>query len=337
MFEPLQSVFDAVQTWLFESAVQPVVYAMGWMVVQEEAYAATEWFLLGLIQVALLYAVLRPLEARFPAETWTDRRGTGVDVIYTLLHRLGLLPLALFLVFTPLFENITQVLRDAGYTPLAIDALVPGVTDVPIVSFLIYLVVLDFVDYWLHRGQHRFRWWWALHALHHSQQKMSFWTDDRNHLLDDVIIDGAKALIALFIGVEPAQFVGLIIATRVMHRPGARVGRAGVPGRPQLRRAVPGVGPPLRHRPPRRPLRAHRHPGPAPGRGRARLRQRLLGAAVVGAQTPGGPGLSVGRPSALGALGQHSLVRLSTPRTLQHPPLPPLGTRRHLLRMIRRP
>ena len=43
-------------------------------------------------------AVLRPLEARFPAETWTDRRGTGVDVIYTLLHRLGLLPLALFLV-----------------------------------------------------------------------------------------------------------------------------------------------------------------------------------------------------------------------------------------------
>lgn len=216
MFEPLQSVFDAVQTWLFESAVQPVVYAMGWMVVQEEAYAATEWFLLGLIQVALLYAVLRPLEARFPAETWTDRRGTGVDVIYTLLHRLGLLPLALFLVFTPLFENITQVLRDAGYTPLAIDALVPGVTDVPIVSFLIYLVVLDFVDYWLHRGQHRFRWWWALHALHHSQQKMSFWTDDRNHLLDDVIIDGAKALIALFIGVEPAQFVGLIIATRVM-------------------------------------------------------------------------------------------------------------------------
>jgi sterol desaturase/sphingolipid hydroxylase (fatty acid hydroxylase superfamily) len=216
MFDALRLAFDVVHTWLFETVVQPVVYTMGWMVVQEEAYGATEWFLLGLVQVVLLYALLRPLEARFPAEQWADRRGTGVDVIYTLLHRLGLLPLALFLVFTPLFESLTQVLRELDFTPLAVDAAWPGVTDVPIVSFLIYLVVLDFVDYWLHRGQHQWRWWWALHALHHSQQKMSFWTDDRNHLLDDMIIDVVKALIALVIGVEPAQFVGLIIATRVM-------------------------------------------------------------------------------------------------------------------------
>jgi sterol desaturase/sphingolipid hydroxylase (fatty acid hydroxylase superfamily) len=103
-----------------------------------------------------------------------------------------------------------------GFTPIALDGVWPGVTDVPLVSFLLYLVALDFVDYWLHRGQHQFRWWWALHAVHHAQQKMSFWTDDRNHLLDDVIVDGAKALIALVIGVEPAQFVGLIIATRVI-------------------------------------------------------------------------------------------------------------------------
>jgi sterol desaturase/sphingolipid hydroxylase (fatty acid hydroxylase superfamily) len=216
MFEPLQSAFDAVHTALFEAVVQPVVYSMGWMAHLEDAYTATEWFLLGVIQVALLYAALRPLEARFPAERWTDRRGTGVDIIYTLLVRLGLLPLAVFLLFTPLFEELTQLLRAVGFTPLALDGIWPGVTDVPLVSFLLYLIVLDFVDYWLHRGQHQFRWWWALHAVHHAQQKMSFWTDDRNHLLDDVIVDGAKALIALVIGVEPAQFVGLIIATRVI-------------------------------------------------------------------------------------------------------------------------
>jgi sterol desaturase/sphingolipid hydroxylase (fatty acid hydroxylase superfamily) len=216
MFDTLQSAFDQVHTWLFEAAVQPLVYAAGWMAHLEDAYTATEWFLLGVLQVALLYAVLRPLEALFPAERWTDRHGVGVDVIYTLLHRLGVLPLVIFLLFTPLFDTVTQQLRDLGFTPLEIDGIWPGVTDVPAVSFVLYLLALDLVDYWLHRGQHRFRWWWALHALHHSQQKMSFWADDRNHLLDDLILDAVKAAVALVIGVEPGQFVGLIVATRVL-------------------------------------------------------------------------------------------------------------------------
>jgi sterol desaturase/sphingolipid hydroxylase (fatty acid hydroxylase superfamily) len=201
---------------LFESAVQPLLYAFGGMRFVDDAYTATEWFLLGLLQVGLLYAMLRPLETLFPAERWDDRRGVGVDVIYTLLNRLGALPLLVFLVLTPLADLATQALRSVGFTPFELDALWPGVTDVPIVGFVLYLVALDFVDYWLHRGEHRFRWWWALHALHHSQQKMSFWADDRNHLLDGFIVDGAKAVVALAIGVGPEQFVGLIVATRVL-------------------------------------------------------------------------------------------------------------------------
>jgi sterol desaturase/sphingolipid hydroxylase (fatty acid hydroxylase superfamily) len=208
--------FNALHTWLFEAAVQPLLFALGGMVFQEDAYEATEWFLLGAVQIAVLYAVLRPLEARFPAEAWSDRRGVGVDVIYTLLHRLGGFALFVFLLLTPVVEAATRGLRDVGFTPLNLDALWPGVTDIAWVSFLMYLVVLDFVDYVLHRMQHRFAWWWALHALHHSQRRMSFWTDDRNHLLDDLLIDAVKAAVALAIGVEPAQFVGLIIATRVL-------------------------------------------------------------------------------------------------------------------------
>jgi sterol desaturase/sphingolipid hydroxylase (fatty acid hydroxylase superfamily) len=45
---------------------------------------------------------------------------------------------------------------------------------------------------------------------------MSFWADNRNHLLDDLLVDVIKAAVALAIGVEPAQFVGLVIATRVL-------------------------------------------------------------------------------------------------------------------------
>lgn len=214
--DSLGQLFDALHTQLFEGIVQPLLHAAGGMRYVEDAYTATEWFLLGALQVVLLYAVLRPLEALYPAERWSDRRGVGVDVIYTLLHRLGAFALLMFFVMTPLVDRVTQALRGIGFTPLELDVLWPGVTDVPLVSFALYLVALDFTDYWLHRAQHRFRWWWALHALHHSQQKMSFWTDSRNHLLDSIIVDGAKAAVALAIGVGPAQFVGLVIATRVL-------------------------------------------------------------------------------------------------------------------------
>ncbi|HQR22124.1 MAG TPA: sterol desaturase family protein [Burkholderiaceae bacterium] len=216
MIDVLTTAFTGLQAWLFETCVQPLLYATGWMRFQETAYEATEWFLLGVIQIGVLYVVLRPLEALFPAERWTNRRAARVDVIYTLLQRLGVVPLALFLLLTPVFDTLAELLRAAGFAPFNLDALWPGVTDIALVTFLIYLVVFDFVDYWLHRGQHRFRWWWELHAVHHSQRQMSFWTDDRNHLLDDLIMDASKAAVALAIGITPAQFVLLIVATRMM-------------------------------------------------------------------------------------------------------------------------
>ena len=216
MIAALSGAFTAVQAWLFEHAVQPVLYVTGQMRYQEQGYVATEWFVLGVVQVLVLWAVLRPIEAMAPAERWTDRRATRVDVLYTLLHRLGLVPLAIFLLVTPLFDVCAEALRALGFTPFNLDRLWPGVTDVPLVTFLLYLVVLDFVDYWVHRGQHAFRWWWELHAVHHSQRQMSMWTDDRNHLLDDLLQAVLKAAVALAIGAEPAQFVMLIIATRML-------------------------------------------------------------------------------------------------------------------------
>jgi sterol desaturase/sphingolipid hydroxylase (fatty acid hydroxylase superfamily) len=216
MIDALSDAFTFVQDWLFEQAVQPFLYAAGLMRFQERGYVATEWFLLGAIQVIVLYVALRPIEALAPAERWTDRRAARVDVLYTLLNRLGVIPLAIFLLVSPLFDLLAGKLRFLGFTPFELDALWPGVTDVPLVTFVLYLLVLDFADYWIHRGQHAFRWWWELHAVHHSQRQMSFWSDDRNHLLDTMLLDVIKATLALAIGAEPGQFVLLIIATRML-------------------------------------------------------------------------------------------------------------------------
>ncbi len=206
----------ALQTLVFEWAVQPALFALGAMDLAEKMFDATEWLILGAIEILVLVAILRPLEAWRPVEIWQDRDGVGIDVIYTLLGRLGVLPLATFLLLSPGFDWIEGELRLAGFSPFHLEDLAPAIAASPALSFALYFVVLDLAEYWRHRLQHRFDWWWALHALHHSQRKMSFWADSRNHLLDDVLAGVWMATIALVIGIPPGQFFLIVIASRMI-------------------------------------------------------------------------------------------------------------------------
>ena len=66
-------LFSSAQQWLFESLVQPVVFALGMGNLLEDAFDATGWLLVGLLQLALLLAVIGPLERLRPVEAVTDR------------------------------------------------------------------------------------------------------------------------------------------------------------------------------------------------------------------------------------------------------------------------
>jgi len=210
------NAFDAAQLWLYETLVQPAVFGLGMGNLLEDAFDATGWLLWGLIQVAAIALILGLLERRWPVEPVTDRRAVRVDVVYTLINRLGLVRLALFFAVEPAWDAAAGWLRLAGLPTWQLDALWPGVTDGAWVSLLLYLVVFDFVGYWLHRWQHRFEWWWALHSLHHSQRQMTKWSDDRNHLLDEVLNATVFALLARVIGVEPGQFVAITVVTQLL-------------------------------------------------------------------------------------------------------------------------
>jgi sterol desaturase/sphingolipid hydroxylase (fatty acid hydroxylase superfamily) len=210
------SLIGEAQRLLFEHAVQPTLYALGMASHLEDAFEATEWFIWGAIELAVLYAILRPLEALIPAERWTDRRAVRTDVLYTALHRLGVVPMILFFSLAPLLDGFKGQLALWDLKPLNLEDAFPVLGEQPLVAFFVYLVVLDLGEYWRHRLQHRFEWWWALHALHHSQRQLSFWSDNRNHLLDDVLGSLWLAVIALAIGVPPGQFVLVIIATRML-------------------------------------------------------------------------------------------------------------------------
>lgn len=213
--DALSEMFGLAQQWLFEAVVQPLVFAIGLGGWVEQAYGATGWLLVGLVQIAAMLLLIAPLQRWRPVEPVRDRAAVRVDVAYTLLHRLGLFRLAMFFTLQPLLDGLFGALRVAGLPTWHLDALWPGVTDQAWLSLLLYLLAFDFVDYWLHRGQHRLRWWWSLHALHHAQRQMTMWSDNRNHLLDDLLRDALLACVALLIGVGPGQFVAIVALTQL--------------------------------------------------------------------------------------------------------------------------
>ncbi|GLU31435.1 sterol desaturase family protein [Trinickia caryophylli] len=212
----LDAVVSTLQTWAYVHVVQPLLFKLGWMDYDEDSYDALYPVIVGLLTIAGTYALLRPLEALFPAERWTDRKAVRVDVLYTWITKLGLFNLFFFVAFQPLFDGFQAWLRYRGIVNFNLDHLSPGISSKPLAAFAIYLVTLDFAGYWYHRWQHRFGWWWELHAVHHSQRQLSLWSDDRNHLLDDVLQASFFAAIALAIGVPPTQFVVLSAVTNFL-------------------------------------------------------------------------------------------------------------------------
>ena len=213
--ETLSQWFGQAQQLLFEEAVQPLLFHAGLANLLEDGYVATGWLLVGLLQIAIMVAVIAPLQRWRPVEAITDRQAIRVDILYTLIHRLGLFRLGLFFSIDPVWDSVMGQLHVWGLPAFHLDDLWPGITDRSWVSLILYLLAFDFVDYWIHRGQHRWRWWWQLHALHHSQRQMTVWSDNRNHLLDDIVRDVIVVFVAQLIGVAPGQFVAIVAFTQL--------------------------------------------------------------------------------------------------------------------------
>ena len=211
MFDWLMNLWVDTSGAIYEGAVQPALYALGLMLWADRVQEWLDFALLGIVQIVLVYAVCRPLEAIKPVEAVTDQKAIWTDVIYTLLARLGLLPLIAFVALSWAERTLQGWLADTGFVAPTLETMFPGLRDWPLFALLLYVVILDFGEYWRHRFQHTFRWWYALHSVHHAQRQMTFWTDDRNHLLDDAIAAVWFGVVALLIGVPPVQFVLIVM------------------------------------------------------------------------------------------------------------------------------
>lgn len=212
----LVDIWVSIQTWIFQTFVGPVIFRFGLMEWFEAAFNAVEFVMLGVVQIVVIALVMRTFERRWPLERASDNRLMRTDQVYTALNKLGVIPLAVFTAAYPITQEIEHLVRAMGMAPPRIERIVPWLHDNALASFLVYFALYDFAAYWVHRAQHQFRWWWALHSLHHSQRQVTVWSDDRNHVLDDIIVNIVLALFSQFVGVQPEDYVLILMVGRMI-------------------------------------------------------------------------------------------------------------------------
>jgi sterol desaturase/sphingolipid hydroxylase (fatty acid hydroxylase superfamily) len=208
--------FDLAAGWLQENLLIPALYQFGFMNWEDVSYGWALFAMYGAAQVAITFAVCLPLERWRPVERWPDAGAVWVDVAYTVLSRVGILPLVTYVMFYRAQVLVSGWMTDQGWVPPTLEGVFPFLLGQQVITFILYAIILDFAEYWRHRLSHQFRWWWALHSLHHAQRQMTFWSDDRNHLLDDLISFLWFGFIALLIGVPPLQFPVLVLVLRFL-------------------------------------------------------------------------------------------------------------------------
>jgi sterol desaturase/sphingolipid hydroxylase (fatty acid hydroxylase superfamily) len=150
---PLIDLWVGVQTWLFETFVSPVLFSLNLMEWFEPAFNGVEFFMLGVVQLLLIGVVMRFFERRWGVERG-DEGLVGVDRVYTLLSKLGVVPLLVFIAAYPITQEIEHLVRVLGFAPPRLERLIPGLHDNALASFLAYFVLIlilgRLVESWSH-------------------------------------------------------------------------------------------------------------------------------------------------------------------------------------------
>jgi len=129
-----------------------------------------------------LYRLLHPTTSTRTDIVWFAVRFLGLGSLLTALCSLGLTVAASRVARTYFSLGL---LESVGNRSLRI---------------LLYLVLTDFLNYWVHRGRHQIGWWWEFHKLHHSATELNAITFARGHPLDDVSIVVVTAIPVALLG-----------------------------------------------------------------------------------------------------------------------------------------
>ena len=119
MFKTLDDWHTRLTGWIFETFLQPALYATDLMNIADEMLEWVDFALFSIFGIIVTYIVCRPLEAWRPVEPVTDRRAIRTDIIYTLLARLGIFPLLAFILLSAIQSRLEAWIKIRNHRPMA--------------------------------------------------------------------------------------------------------------------------------------------------------------------------------------------------------------------------
>ncbi|MBW8190184.1 sterol desaturase family protein [Neiella marina] len=142
---------------------------------------------------------------------WLSRGDLFRDVFWVLSSYLFWIPF-----FTEYYEGPIQSvfgrLRDSVGFSLSLEAHSIGGL---LMMALLATLIIEFIAYWLHRLQHRFLFFWRIHATHHHISKISVGRTNRTHPLEFIGLTLGMAVTVSFL-VASTDVIAVILAFKTL-------------------------------------------------------------------------------------------------------------------------
>ncbi len=166
-----------------------------------EIYGGHMPYILGAALVFTIVAMF-PSLASSPGRYWWRNPGLMTDAVYFLLHALlgrwFRLPIMVLVVFVLSRTMSTEEINDYfanGRGPLS---------TLPFwAQFVVYVVLSDFLLYWIHRGFHTSAMMWPFHAIHHSSKEVDWTTSLRFHPVNIALQSALVLGLMISLGIKP--------------------------------------------------------------------------------------------------------------------------------------
>lgn len=170
----------------------------------------------GMFELCISILICSSIEQFWPLTHWPQRNSIAADVTYAIFVRVVLFPLVAYFEYSWLRQQLDGFLFAHSVSRPSLMRLIPALASWPSIVFFANFAILDLSDYWRHRLSHRYGWWYGIHSVHHAENQMTFWSDERSHVLEDTITYVWLIVVGLAIGVPSMQFPFLILCFRLV-------------------------------------------------------------------------------------------------------------------------
>jgi len=155
----------------------------------ESVYLGLDYVLLLFVLYSLIFIPMERVFGRLPQRVF--RKDWQLDLLYFFVSTL-LVQVTTFLTVAP--ASLLFGWAQGGAVQRWVQAQ-------PVwLQFLELVVIVDLVQYWVHRAFHEIPWLWRFHAIHHSTEVLDWMSGNRQHFVDAAVTRGLVYIPAFALG-----------------------------------------------------------------------------------------------------------------------------------------